>query len=72
MEQEHLKKVAEYDAMQCYGCSDSPMILAFKAYEVMKKAVEEKENPYKALNDFLGTDVSEVTLKNLYKIMWKK
>ena len=38
MEQEHLKKVAEYVAMQCYGCSDSPMILAFKAYEVMKKA----------------------------------
>lgn len=71
MEQEHLKKVAEYVAMQCYGCSDSPMILAFKAYEVMKKAIEEKENPYKALNDFLGTDVSEVTLKNLYKIMWK-
>ena len=51
--------------MQCMGCSDSPMILAFKAYEVMKKAVDNNENPYKALNDFLGTDVSEVTLKNL-------
>ena len=65
MEQEHLKKVAEYVAMQCYGCSDSPLILAFKAYEVMKKAEDNNENPYKALNDFLGTDVSEVTLKNL-------
>ena len=65
MEQEHLKRVAEYIAMQCTGCSDSPMILAFKAYEVMKKAVDNNENPYKALNNFLGTDVSEVTLKNL-------
>ena len=41
------------------------MILAFKAYEVMKKAVDNNENPYKALNDFLGTDVSEEVLKNL-------
>ena len=65
MEQEHFKRAAEYVAMQCMGCSDSPMILAFKAYEVMKKAVGNNENPYKALNDFLGTDVSEVTLKNL-------
>lgn len=65
MEQEHFKRVAEYVAMQCMGCSDSPMILAFKAYEVMKKAVDNNENTYKALNDFLGTDVSEVTLKNL-------
>ena len=62
MEQEHLKKVAEYVAMQC---SDSPMILAFKAYEVMKKAVEEKENPYKALNKFLGTNVPEDVLEKI-------
>ena len=65
MEQDHLKRVAENVAMQCMGCSDSPMILAFKAYEVMKKAVDNNENPYKALNDFLGTDVSEEVLKNL-------
>ena len=65
MEQDHLKRVAEYVAMQCMGCSDSPMILAFKAYEVMKKAEDNNKNPYKALNDFFGTDVSEVILKNL-------
>lgn len=65
MEQEHFKKVAEYVAMQCMGCSDSPIILAFKAYKAMKKAVDNNVNPYKALNDFLGTDVSEGTLKNL-------
>lgn len=29
MEQEHFRRVAEYVAMQCMGCSDSPMILAF-------------------------------------------
>ena len=65
MENKRIMKIAEYVAMQCMGCSDSPMILAFKAYEVMKKAEDNNENPYKALNDFLGTDVSEVTLKNL-------
>lgn len=65
MDNKRLMKIAEYVAMQCMGCSDSPMILAFKAYEVMKKTEDNNENPYKALNDFLGTDVSEVTLKNL-------
>ena len=44
------------------------MILAFKAYEVMKKAVEEKENPYKALNKFLGTNVPEDVLEKYKKI----
>ena len=65
MDSKRLMKIAEYVAMQCMGCSDSPMILAFKAYKVMKKAVDNNENPYKALNDFLGTDVSEEVLKNL-------
>lgn len=67
MEQEHLKKVAEYVAMQCYGCSDSPLILAFKAYEVMKKAEDNNENPYKALNSFLGTNVPEDVLEKIQK-----
>lgn len=65
MDNKRLMKIAEYVAMQCMGCSDSPMILAFKAYKVMKKAVDNNVNPYKALNDFWGTDVSEGTLKNL-------
>ena len=29
----------------------------------MKKAVDNNENPYKALNEYLGTDVSEEVLK---------
>ena len=65
MEQEHLKKVAEYVAMQCYGCTDSPMILAFISYEVMKKAEDNNENPYKALNSFLGTNVPEDVLEKI-------
>ena len=48
--------------LQCNGCSDFTMILAFNAYEVMKKAVDNNENPYKALNSFLGTNVPEDVL----------
>lgn len=65
MDSKRLMKIAEYVAMQCMGCSDSPMILAFKAYEVMKKAVDNNENPYKALNSFLGTNVPEDDLEKI-------
>ena len=33
-------KMAQYAAKQCTGCSDSPMILAFKAQQVMLEAHE--------------------------------
>ena len=65
MDNKRLMKIAEYVAMQCMGCSDSPMILAFKAYEVMKKAVDNDDNPYKVLNSFLGTNVPEDVLENI-------
>lgn len=65
MDNKRLMNVAEYVAAQCIGCSDSHMILTFKAYEVMKNAVDNNENPYKALNAFLGTNVPEDVLKNL-------
>lgn len=65
MDNKRLMKIAEYVAMQCMGCSDSPHILSYKAFEVMKNAVNNKENPYKALNDFLGTHVSEEILKDM-------
>ena len=65
MDSKRLMKIAEYVAMQCMGCSDSPMILAFKAYEVMKKAEDNNENPYKALNSFLGTNVPEDDLEKI-------
>lgn len=65
MDNKRLMKIAEYVAMQCMGCSDSPMIFAFKAYEVMKKAEDNNENPYKALNSFLGTNVPEDDLEKI-------
>lgn len=65
MDNERLMKIAEYVAMQCSGCSDSPQILTYKAVKVMKYAIEKHENPYKALNNFLGTYISEKTLRNL-------
>ena len=51
--------------LQCNGCAYSPMILVFKANEVMKKVVDNNENPYKALNSFLGTNVPEDVLENI-------
>ena len=62
MEQEHFKRVAEYVAMQCMGCSDSPMILAFKAQQAMHEAHENGENPIERLNLFLGTSIPEDVL----------
>lgn len=57
--EEDLRRAAKYVAMQCTGCPDSPRILELKAFEVMKSAAERGENPYKALNDFMGTSVPE-------------
>lgn len=53
MDNKRLMKVAEYVAAQCIGCSDSPQILSYRVFEVMKNAVNNKVNPYKALNVFL-------------------
>ena len=65
MEQEHFKRVAEYVAMQCMGCSDSPMILAFKAQQAMLEAHVKGENPIEKLNLFLGTSLpGSVTIIN--------
>lgn len=52
MDSKRLMKIAEYVAMQCSGCSDSPQILTYKAVKVKKYEIEKHENPYKALNDF--------------------
>ena len=52
-------KMAQYTAKQCTGCSDSPLILAFKAQQAMLAAHEKGENPIQKLNDFLGTRIQE-------------
>lgn len=55
-------KIAQYAAGQCTGCSDSPMILAFKAQQSMLEALENGENPLAKLNSFLGTSIPEGVL----------
>lgn len=57
-------KMAQYAANQCTGCSNSPMILAFKAQKAMLEAHEKGENPFKRLNTFLGTSIPEEVLLN--------
>ena len=57
-------KMAQYAANQCTGCSDSPMILAFKAQQAMLEAHEKGENPLEGLNAFLGTSIPEDVLLN--------
>lgn len=55
-------KMAQYAADQCMGCSDSPMILAFKAQQAMLEAHEKGENPIARMNGFLGTSIPEDVL----------
>lgn len=57
-------KMAQYAANQCTGCSDSPMILAYKAQQAMLEAHEKGENPLEKLNSFLGTSIPEEVLLN--------
>lgn len=55
-------KIAQYAANQCAGCSDSPMVLAFKAQQAMLEAHEKGEDPIQRLNSFLGTSIPEEVL----------
>ena len=58
-------KMAQYAANQCTGCSDSPMILAFKAQQATLEAHEKGENPIEKLNLFLGTSIPEEVLLSI-------
>lgn len=58
-------KMAQYAAEQCTGCSDSPMILAFKAHKAMLEAHGKGENPLGRLNAFLGTSIPEEVLLSI-------
>lgn len=57
--------MAQYAANQCIGCSDSPVILAYKAQQAMLEAHEKGENPIQRLNDFLGTSIPEEVFLSL-------
>ena len=59
MNEEQYKRAAEYVAMQCTGCSESPSILAAKGLKIMVEAYKQGKNPYCALNQYLGTDIEE-------------
>ena len=58
-------KMAQYAANQCMGCSDSPMILAYKAHRSVLVAHEKGENPIEKLNSFLGTSIPEDVLLSI-------
>ena len=58
-------KMAQYAANQCTGCSDSPMILTFKAQQAMLEAYDQGEDPFEKLNSFLGTSIPEEVLLSL-------
>lgn len=64
-DEKQLTRAAEYVTMQCVGCSDSPKVLFYKVLEIMKDAARDNKNPYKALNDFLGTNVDETVLMKI-------
>lgn len=51
------REIAAYAAEYCHGCSNSPMILAAKAYDVMLAAYKNGENAFECLNGFLGIDL---------------
>ena len=51
------KEIAAYASNYCYGCSDSPMILAVKAYDVMLQTYMNGGNAFERLNDFLGLNL---------------
>ena len=54
--------MAQFAGNQCTGCSDSPMILAYKAQQAMLEAHEKGGNPIEQLNLFLGTSIPEEVL----------
>lgn len=64
-DEKQLMRAAEYVTMQCVGCSDSPKVLFYKVLEIMKNAAKENKDPYKTLNDFLGTNVDEAVLMKI-------
>lgn len=48
------REIAAYAAEHCYSCSDSPIILASKAYDTMLEAYLKGKNAFECLNSFLG------------------
>lgn len=60
-------EIAEYAAHHCYGCSDAPMILAAKAYDVMLQAYTDGRNAFERLNKFLGLNLPISDYLQIYR-----
>lgn len=61
------KEIAAYAADYCRGCSDSPVILAAKAYGVMLEAYTNGRNAFECLNEFLGVSLPISEYLNIYR-----
>lgn len=62
------REIATYAASYCSGCSDSPMILAVKAYNIMLTAYKEGQNAFERLNVFLGIDLPISEYVQIYRM----
>lgn len=51
------REISNYAAEHCDGCSDSPMILAAKAYDEMITTYNNGGNAFECLNRFLGLNL---------------
>ena len=61
------REIAAYAAEYCHGCSDTPMILAAKAYNAMLAAYQKGENAFECLNSFLGIDLPISEYLQIYR-----
>lgn len=61
------REIAEYAAGHCHECSDTVLVLAHKAYEVMLAAYHEGQNAFEELNKFLGLDLPLADYLYIYR-----
>lgn len=61
------REIANYAAERCHGCSDSPIILAAKAYDAMFAAYKSGEDAFKCLNGFLGVNLPISEYLQIYR-----
>lgn len=61
------REIAAYAAEHCHGCSDSPMILAEKAYDEMITTYNNGGNAFECLNHFLGINLPVGEYLQIYR-----
>ena len=61
------REVASYATEHCRGCSDAPLILAAKAYDIMFKAYKDGKNAFENLNAFLGLSIPVNDYLQIYR-----